>query len=610
MLTSQPTSRWQAGRLAPPARNLPTVKAAANAALLEVPDSSCTDEERSVTIPTGAAPELECDQARTIVAQVWSSLATPPSPVDRKRFAASASDWLDPHGLWSVAPDSPLQAVFARTSEQLIEELEQKPGTGPCTAAAELGRALEKWVASIRKEMTEARGAGRKQHVDARRRWEVASGTPFEDGVVSRRARELARVLGHGMGVLEREYGSALTPLVDATLNRDAPVKTSAEWGRVVLAAAVRAYVPQLDPHGAWAPLDEETSIYDLELDVAPPPRLWSEMTRTTLGVRIDAGARAPIKNGDVVVRVGSVPVGGLSVEQVNQLSIDDDAEPTRVALLRPGVASLTEVEVSPELVLLSPPPAAQPAGLRSREVSYGDGHVLVVQMRDVPDDLGERLRSTLFDRPRKQRPLGVLLDLRGNGGGSTDGALSTLGVFLPGAALFPMRRRDGAIEIDRAPKLPPELVWTGPVAALVDGDSASAAEMLAGALGAYDRGVIVGSKTYGKGCAQEYLDDDAGVGVMRITTLVFSLPDGSALQRVGVSPHILLGLPPATDAEENLAHAPTSWRGPDVRDPALIKAVPWPDNKGRVGRSDDETIYRALRALGTSRAASRSTVQ
>ena len=51
---------------------------------------------------------------------------------------------------------------------------------------------------------------------------------------------------------------------------------------------------------------------------------------------------------------------------------------------------------------------------------------------------------------------------------------------------------------------------WRGPVASLVDGDTASAAEMIAGALAAYRRGPTVGSTTFGKGCAQEYLDDDA----------------------------------------------------------------------------------------------------
>jgi carboxyl-terminal processing protease len=235
--------------------------------------------------------------------------------------------------------------------------------------------------------------------------------------------------------------------------------------------------------------------------------------------------------------------------------------------------------------------------------VSFGAGAALVLQIEDVPDDLGDRILATIAS---VERPLGILLDLRGNGGGSTDGALAALGIFLPGAPLFPLRRRDGSIEVDRAPRLGDADRWPGPVAALVDGDSASAAEMIAGALAAYSRGPVLGSRTYGKGCAQEYLDDESGRGVLRLTTLLFSLPDGAPLQQVGVTPDISLGLPAGVEREANLAQAPASWTGPDVRDPSMVTPRPWPEHGGRVGRAHDPTIYRALRALGAARAARR----
>ena len=86
------------------------------------------------------------------------------------------------------------------------------------------------------------------------------------------------------------------------------------------------------------------------------------------------------------------------------------------------------------------------------------------------------------------------MLDLRGNGGGSTEGAIDALGLFLPGRALFPMRRRDGAIEMDRAPDRPPTSN-AGPLAMLVDGETASAAEMIAGALAALPPRGVVGDR-------------------------------------------------------------------------------------------------------------------
>ena len=206
---------------------------------------------------------------------------------------------------------------------------------------------------------------------------------------------------------------------------------------------------------------------------------------------------------------------------------------------------------------------------------------------------------------------MGVLLDLRGNGGGSTDGAIDALGLFLPGAPLFPMRRRDGTLETDRAPEPPNVDRWNGPVATLVDAETASAAEMIAGALASYGRGPSVGTNTFGKGCAQEYLDDDAHYGVLRLTTLLYALPDGAAVQRVGLAPQIHIPFVPVDDSspgerEATLAHSAPSWRGPDVRDRTIMGhaldgtwSTAWPGQDGTLGPCRDAEVCRALRALG-----------
>jgi len=230
--------------------------------------------------------------------------------------------------------------------------------------------------------------------------------------------------------------------------------------------------------------------------------------------------------------------------------------------------------------------------------------------VHDVRDDLGDELtRALLHERERDGRGLsGVVLDLRGNGGGSTDGAIDALGLFIPGAPLFPMRRRDGSLETDRAPEPPMVDRWRGPVASFVDGDTASAAEMIAGALAAYRRGPAVGATTFGKGCAQEYLDDEAHAGTLRLTTLLYALPDGSPVQRVGLVPTVRFpfGSVDATDHESSLLHAPPVWRGPDVRDRSLLAhaedgtwSTAWPPNGGNVGPCKDPDACRALRLLG-----------
>jgi len=577
----------------------------------EEADSSGMDQsplDRGLVMPSGEPPRVSCDDARTVVQQVRTSLAAPVAPVDAAKFAGAASDWLDPHGLWSVAPDAPVGNVIRRSAERLLAELEAPPGSGPCVTAQAIGVELAAWSEELRTVFDQAERDARAHPADHRDAWKAATATPFEDGAVTRNAHELARELGREVGVLRAAYGEAITPFAAAARQRAAPALDAGGWARIVTAAALRAYVPQLDAHGAWAPLDEELSIYDLALEADPPARLWTDRVRTPLGIRIEQGALAPLADGDVVLRIGDVPLAGMSVEQVEQLSVLSDAPaggPTPVTVLRRHEAApITLDVVAPSAD--GDGPAAPAAELPLTTVRYGEGRAALIQIPDVPDDLGARLGAAL-DRARAERDLrGVVLDLRANGGGSTDGAGAAIGIFLPGVTLFPMRRRDGGMEVERAPEVPPDKRYAGPLAVLVDGDSASAAEMIAGGLGAYHRAVVVGDRTYGKGCAQEYLDDDAHTGVLRLTTLLFSLPDGSPVQKTGIVPNVRLSLPAATEREAALTRALGPWRGPDVRDPGRVRDVPWPSHGGRVGPCRDATVCRALRSLGATRAAAR----
>lgn len=589
----------------------------------EVDEASCSPRtlDRGLAVPTGAPTVLGCDEARVIAAQARLSMAAPANPVEAAKFAEATADWLDPHGLWSVAPDAPVGAAVRREASRLLSEIQATPGAGPCSAAEVLGAELAAWSTELRavfdQSFHETAGASSS---DGEQRatpevlksgWSAASSSPFQDGAVTRNARDLARQLGRDAGLVRAAYGEAIAPYVEAARDRTAPRLDTATWARVVIAAALRAYIPQLDAHGAWAPVEEEISLYDLALETSPPERLWSEMTRTVVGVRVERGAMPPLVDGDVVLRIHDVPLAGMSVEQAEQLSVVADASPGAppyVTVLRESSEKPLEfkLRVGGDDGDAVPGPSALPPALDLELVRYADGEAAVITIPDVPDDLGTRLENALTRARGAGDVRGVVLDMRANGGGSTDGAIAALGLFLPGASLFPMRRRDGGVEVERAPEVPVERRWTGPLAVLVDGDSASAAEMIAGAIGSYRRGIVVGDRTYGKGCAQEYLDDEAHVGVLRLTTLLFCLPDGSPVQKVGVMPQVRLSLPPVTEREALVTRALGPWRGPDVRDGARAREVPWPSHGGRVGPCKDETICRALRSIGAAPAAAR----
>jgi carboxyl-terminal processing protease len=585
-----------------PVSLIPAPHPAVPAAVADGGDDEDDEGAYAFRLPSGHPAELTCDEARRVVAQVRTGLAYEPDGVGSHALAAGAADWLDPHGLWSAAPDSPVEGRIEKRSGDLLAEMESRVGDD-CPAALDVGTTLRKWIGELRGRFDRARSAT--NDVDAAGAREEI---PFDAIAYSRPARSFAEDLGARVGAFERAYGAAAVPYVDAARDRFFPDLDAAEWGRALLAAAVRAYVPLVDPHGAWAPLDEEESVYEVDLASRPPLRLWEKSERTAVGVVIRDGASSPLMEGDLVLSIGGLTTAGLPLEQLDQLSYaaaDLPEAPTAI-LLRAGDSAPRSIKLDPGES--APAAAAEEDLLQTERITYGHGgeDVVVVAIHDVRDDLGDLLARTLVrERAAHPRPVaGVVLDLRGNGGGSTDGAISALGLFLPAAPLFPMKRRDGTIETDRAPEPPIEQRWTGPLATLVDGETASAAEMIAGALAVYRRAPTVGTPTYGKGCAQEYLDDDAHAGVLRLTTLLYALPDGAAVQRVGLTPTIGLSLTPIEDSEREatLAHAPPSWRGPDVRARRVAsEAETWPFHAGAIGPCKDSDVCKGLRALGAA---------
>ena len=157
---------------------------------------------------------------------------------------------------------------------------------------------------------------------------------------------------------------------------------------------------------------------------------------RTALGVRVDSGVAHRSKRAIWCSTVANVPTAGLSVEQVEQLAIFDDGEPSESA----PVVVLREGECSPRSSKCTAPDRARQAGRRGRRaaehwVPYGDGDALVIEIADVPDDLGRSLAVTIARARTAKVPTGIVLDLRGNGGGSTDGANAALGHLLAGGA-------------------------------------------------------------------------------------------------------------------------------------------------------------------------------
>jgi carboxyl-terminal processing protease len=159
----------------------------------------------------------------------------------------------------------------------------------------------------------------------------------------------------------------------------------------------------------------------------------------------------------------------------------------------------------------------------------------------------------------------GVIVDLRRNGGGSLSEATELTGLFIERGPVVQVRDASGKIEVESDPD--PEQVFAGPLAVLVDRNSASASEIFAGAIQDYGRGLILGEPTFGKGTVQTLVDlgrflrsrDD--IGRLRLTMAQFFRVDGGSTQHRGVTPDILY---------------PTSVGAEKHGERALENALPW----------------------------------
>ncbi len=170
-----------------------------------------------------------------------------------------------------------------------------------------------------------------------------------------------------------------------------------------------------------------------------------------------------------------------------------------------------------------------------------------------------------LLGELQAQKVDGIIIDLRRNGGGSLSEATELTGLFIEKGPVVQVRDSSGRVEVERDPD--PDLVYAGPLAVLVDRNSASASEIFAGAIQDYNRGLILGEPTFGKGTVQTLVDlgrflrTREDIGRLRLTMAQFFRVQGGSTQHRGVMPDIVY---------------PTAMGAAEHGERALDNALPW----------------------------------
>ncbi len=374
-----------------------------------------------------------------------------------------------------------------------------------------------------------------------------------------------------------------------------------------VFQAYMNALSQVFDPHTNYlSPIASQNFGIDMSLSLEGiGAQLTTEADYYTMVARIIPGGPADLSKqlwaNDKIVAVGQgeggemADVVGMRLDDVVQMIRGQKGStvrldvlpansppgtiPKRVALVRDKVV-LKEGEARSDTLTFMYEGRKFTLGVILIPTFYSD---LAAQNRGDQD-----YKSTTRDVRRLIRELkgakidGLLIDLRGDSGGSLQEAVELTGLFIDKGPVVQVRNNDGSVKVMQDPD--PALEYDGPMAVLVNRRSASASEIFAAAIQDYGRGVIIGSQTFGKGTVQNLIDLDrfvpsseARLGQLKLTVAKFYRVAGGTTQHRGVIPDLSF---------------PSIWDDQDFGESAEVNALPWDEikaaaysPKGRLGQ-------------------------
>ena len=307
---------------------------------------------------------------------------------------------------------------------------------------------------------------------------------------------------------------------------------------------AIRGMLSGLDPHSSYLNEEEFTELRvgtsgefgGLGIEVG----MEDGFVKVVSPIDDTPAQKAGMKSGDLIIRIDDKPVKGMTLNEAVKLMRGKPGSTINLTVVREGADKPLSVDIVRAIIQVN--------SVRHRMLNDDFGYLRVSNfqvkttqnMLEAIDDLKEKSKDGLK---------GLVLDLRNNPGGVLSAAVGVSNAFIEKGLLVYTdgREEDSRLRYNANPG---DALDSAPVIVLVNGGSASASEIVAGALQDHKRAIIMGEKTFGKGSVQTIQDLQNG-GAVKMTTARYYTPSGRSIQAKGIDPDIEVGLLQVSDGEE-----------------------------------------------------------
>ncbi len=378
---------------------------------------------------------------------------------------------------------------------------------------------------------------------------------------------------------------------------------------RKLITEAINGMLNGLDPHSAY--LDQD-AFKDLQVStqgefggLGIEVGMEDGFVKVISPIEDTPAFAAGLKSGDLIIKLDETPVKGMTLNEAVKRMRGKPGTKITLTVMRKGDAKPFVVTITRAVIQIK--------SVKYRMLEPGYAYIRVTQFQE---HTGENLAKAIETLAKENKgPFkGLVLDLRNDPGGLLNGAVAVSAAFLPPDALVvytdgrtedaKMRltaNRDFYLRGNQSDYLKtlPDWIKTVPMIVLVNGGSASASEIVAGALQDHKRAIIMGTQTFGKGSVQTILPLANGTAI-KLTTARYYTPNGNSIQAKGITPDIVVEDATVTDSERqalmvreadldrHLSNDKPPAAKPDA--PPLRLQAPKPDKSDKSGATDKDS--------------------